>query len=124
MERTWKQIVLAQANNPPKPGVYGRQIERVFGGTTVFQYWNGERWGQFGPTPERAKELSTERSTEQGGLWRELPEVEVSFEEAATPLIKWLNAHCHPHMTVIVDQTHAELLEGQKSFVTHAHVKD
>ncbi len=36
----------------------------------------------------------------------------VGFEEAARPLIKWLNENCHPHVSVIVTPTNAELLEG------------
>lgn len=34
------------------------------------------------------------------------------FEMLVTPLIKWLNDNCHPHVTVIVDSTNAELMEG------------
>jgi len=37
------------------------------------------------------------------------------FEEAARPLIKWLNENYHPHVTVIVTPTSAELLEGLQS---------
>lgn len=127
MKRAWKPTALTQPNNPPKPGVYERQLACVLGGTTVFQHWNGEYWGKWTPNVEHAMDFSTQRSEEQGGLWRELPveeSVKGSFEDAATPLIRWLNANGPPHMTVIVDQTHAELLEGQKSFVTHVHVRD
>jgi hypothetical protein len=46
------------------------------------------------------------------------------FEKAAKPLIEWLNENCHPHMKVIVDHTHAELVEGQMSFVTHEYLRD
>lgn len=35
-----------------------------------------------------------------------------SFENAARPLIKWLNENSHPHTSAIVTQTGAELLEG------------
>jgi len=34
------------------------------------------------------------------------------FETLAIPIIKWLNDHCHPHTTVIIDCRHVELLEG------------
>lgn len=34
------------------------------------------------------------------------------FEELARPLMKWLCEHCHPHVTVIITPTTAELLEG------------
>ena len=37
------------------------------------------------------------------------------FEEAARPLIKWLCDNHHPHVTVIVTPTSAELLEGIRS---------
>jgi len=38
------------------------------------------------------------------------------FKEAATPLVNFLLEHCpHPHVTVIVDQTGAEILEGVAS---------
>ena len=36
-----------------------------------------------------------------------------SFIEVAKPMIKWLNDNCHPHHTVVVTPTNAELLEGQ-----------
>lgn len=36
-----------------------------------------------------------------------------SLHEAAEPLFKWLKLNGHPHCTIIMDQTHVELLEGQ-----------
>jgi hypothetical protein len=42
-----------------------------------------------------------------------------SFEEAAKPLIKWLAENVHPHHTVIVTSTNAEL-----SFPTDEFLKD
>jgi hypothetical protein len=48
-----------------------------------------------------------------------------SFEEAATPLIKWLNENgLHPHHTVIVTLTSAELLEGCLAHKTTEFIKD
>lgn len=35
------------------------------------------------------------------------------FEALTRPLIEWLRANYHPHVTVIVDSEHAELLRGQ-----------
>lgn len=35
-----------------------------------------------------------------------------SFDAAARPLIKWLCENCHPHTTIVVTPTNAELLEG------------
>ena len=47
------------------------------------------------------------------------------FDEAAKPLIKFLNhVEFHPHMTVVVTATNAELMEGKRNFVTHEFVKD
>ena len=37
------------------------------------------------------------------------------LKEAARPLIKWLNENVHPHHSVIVTSTNAELLEGECS---------
>jgi hypothetical protein len=37
-----------------------------------------------------------------------------SFEEAAKPMIKWLAENVHPHHTVVVTSTHAELFTGQR----------
>lgn len=38
-----------------------------------------------------------------------------SFEESSQPLIKWMSENSHPHHTVIVNSTGAELLEGQRT---------
>lgn len=37
------------------------------------------------------------------------------FEEAAKPLVKYLAENHHPHMTVIVDCSSAEIMEGKAS---------
>ena len=42
-------------------------------------------------------------------------EEQKSFEEAARPLIKWLCENVHPHHSVIVTPTGAELLQSQCS---------
>jgi hypothetical protein len=34
------------------------------------------------------------------------------FEELVKPLIKYMAENHHPHTTLIIDSTHAELLEG------------
>ena len=34
------------------------------------------------------------------------------FEALTRPVIEWLNNNCHPHVSVIVTPTNAELLEG------------
>jgi len=43
------------------------------------------------------------------------PEQRESFTQAARPLIEWLNQNGHPHYTVVVTPTNAELLEGRIS---------
>lgn len=39
-------------------------------------------------------------------------EQRAEFEKAAEPLITFIKSNCHPHVTAIVDDTAAELLEG------------
>lgn len=34
------------------------------------------------------------------------------FEALTRPVIEWLNNNCHPHVSVIVTPTNAELVEG------------
>ncbi len=46
------------------------------------------------------------------------------FEKLVRPLIKFLNDNFHPHMTIIVDSTSAELIEGIISFNTKDYLKD
>lgn len=46
------------------------------------------------------------------------------FEEAAKPLIKFLAQTVHPHHTVVVTATGAELLEGQVSVRTNEFLVD
>lgn len=47
-----------------------------------------------------------------------------SFNDVADAMIKWLCENGHPHMTVIVTQTHAELVEGVQAHHNDSHVKD
>ncbi|NIG76770.1 hypothetical protein F3J34_24700 [Klebsiella sp. Ap-873] len=58
-----------------------------------------------------------------GGGFHETFEKKVSFEEVAKPMIKWLAENVHPHHSVIVTSTHAELLEGQQSVSTEEFLK-
>ena len=51
-------------------------------------------------------------------------ELRDSFEKVAKPLIEWLCNNMHPHATVIVTQTNAELVEGSMSIVTTEFVRD
>lgn len=48
-----------------------------------------------------------------------------TFEEAAKPLIKWLNENsAHPHVNVIVSNTDAELLEGSARVECLEYLRD
>lgn len=46
------------------------------------------------------------------------------FEQLAKPLIKWLNDNLHPHSTVIVTPTTAEVLEGVACVSTNEFLRD
>lgn len=52
------------------------------------------------------------------------PEAKASFEDAAKPLIKWLNENTNPHIKVIVDCDSAELFSGEMRFVTTEFILD
>ncbi len=51
-------------------------------------------------------------------------ELELSFQQAAKPMLEWLNKNTDPHATVIINSTNAELMQGIISFVTFDFVKD
>jgi hypothetical protein len=51
-------------------------------------------------------------------------EGEKTFEEIVKPVIEWLAKNKHPHMTIIIDGTHAELVEGVESVVTDEFIPD
>ncbi|MDU3912034.1 hypothetical protein [Kluyvera ascorbata] len=59
-----------------------------------------------------------------GGGIHETLDKKVSFEQAAEPLIKWLAENVHPHHTVIVTSTDAELLQSEKSHLTDKFLVD
>ena len=46
------------------------------------------------------------------------------FEEAAKPLVKWINENCHPHVTVHVTSTRSELFEGVAAVNIEEFLKD
>lgn len=46
------------------------------------------------------------------------------LKEAAKPLIKWLNENCRPHVTVLVEPTGAELVEGVAAVQVTEFLKD
>lgn len=47
-----------------------------------------------------------------------------SFEDAAKPMIKWLNDNCHPHVEVVVTTNSAELFEGVFLIKNDEFIKD
>ncbi len=47
-----------------------------------------------------------------------------AFEDVTRPIIEWMNNNCHPHVTVIICTTRAELLEGVGGFTTLDYLKD
>lgn len=46
------------------------------------------------------------------------------FRNKAKDLIKWLCENGHPHMTIVITSTTAELLEGSIGIVTNEYVRD
>ena len=55
------------------------------------------------------------------------PEFRIMFERAAEPLMRFLNDHpdnLHPHFSVIVTGSSAELLEGSICHRTNAFLRD
>ena len=59
-----------------------------------------------------------------GGGVHETVDKQTSFEQAAEPLIKWLAENVHPHHSVIVTSTAAELLQSEKSHLTEKFLVD
>ncbi len=49
---------------------------------------------------------------------------ENAFLEAAKPMMKYLCVNYHPHVTVIIDGTRAELLEGLKTIGCDDFIRD
>jgi len=47
-----------------------------------------------------------------------------TFEEAVVPLMKWLSENMHPHATVIVTGTRAELVEGLQCYLNDKFIVD
>ena len=46
------------------------------------------------------------------------------FMAHSEPLIKWLNDNCHPHTTIIIDPTSAQVFEGSIVYSTDKYLKD
>ena len=46
------------------------------------------------------------------------------FEAVTRPVIEWLNKNCHPHVTVVIEPTSAELCEGVCAVHTNDYLRD
>lgn len=46
------------------------------------------------------------------------------FEAVTRPVMEWLNKNCHPHVSVVVEPTSAELSEGIASVRTNDYIPD
>ena len=42
---------------------------------------------------------------------------QTEFDNISRNMMDWLKDNTHPHMTVIITSTYAELLEGQRSVI-------
>lgn len=47
-----------------------------------------------------------------------------TFEEIVRPVIEWIAKNKHPHMSIVIDGTHAELLEGVEAIYTEDYLQD
>ena len=52
------------------------------------------------------------------------PEQLKEFEAVTRPVVEFLNNNCHPHATMTVNCTGAEILEGSSFFRTEDYLKD
>lgn len=46
------------------------------------------------------------------------------FESIVRPVIKWLAENQHPHTSLIITSTHAELVEGVRAISTSEYLPD
>jgi len=51
-------------------------------------------------------------------------EQKAEFEKAARVMMEYLGKNFHPHVTVIIDNGRAEILEGSASFVSEDYIPD
>jgi hypothetical protein len=51
-------------------------------------------------------------------------EQSIKFLEVVRPVIKFMAEETHPHCTMIINSTTAELLEGQKALNTEEYLLD
>ena len=48
----------------------------------------------------------------------------MEFAALTRPVIEWLNKNCHPHVSVVIEPTSAELSEGVASVYTNDYIRD
>ena len=48
----------------------------------------------------------------------------MEFEAVTRPVIEWLNKNCHPHVSVVIEPTTAELSEGVCAVQTNNYIRD
>lgn len=51
-------------------------------------------------------------------------ELRKEFESVTRPVIEWLNANYHPHVSVMLDPTSAKLVEDCMCYQTHDYLRD
>ena len=49
---------------------------------------------------------------------------EKTFEEVVKPVMEWLAKNKHPHTSVIIEATRAEMVEGVEAVLTDEFVQD
>lgn len=106
MQNEWNDISV----NPKKEGVYLVWHKAGIGGDVKIMRFNHEgNWRSFSDYGNKNDVISH---------WMCLPNdpnKKYSFEQISRPIIKWLCENYHPHVTVIITPTNAELVEGIQS---------
>lgn len=97
------------------------KIELGMRGNLINDFFN-YAYGKFN------SELNTLEATEQEKLEKHFQEWydnrNLSFEESARPLMKYLGHNHHPHTSVYITNNRAELLEGLEAFGTEDYILD
>jgi hypothetical protein len=47
----------------------------------------------------------------------------MEFAALTRPVIEWLNKNCHPHVSVVIEPTSAELSEGVAAIHTNDYIR-
>lgn len=68
--------------------------------------------------------MSKEKQPNKGEIMTLTDQQIEELKEAAKPLIKWLNENCRPHVTILVEPTGAELVEGVAAVQVTEFLKD